>query len=203
MKPLRKAAPTRNQFSSAMLASSSDELNLPLSDVVVVFAVNEFFVPYLSVAIESIIENVSKDRHYDIIVLTRDITPASMLTLTRQAKGENVGIGFLDVDAALGDRTLPQHGHFRPQTYYRLLAPSLLPNVEKAIYLDSDLVVCGDLAELYDVDVTGHLLAATRDADTIGQITFFAHEPVPDDKSYAARGRYNNDLSVTPPKAKP
>ena len=170
MKPLRKAAPTRNQFSSAMLASSSDELNLPLSDVVVVFAVNEFFVPYLSVAIESIIENVSKDRHYDIIVLTRDITPASMLTLTRQAKGDNVGIGFLDVDAALGNRTLPQHGHFRPETYYRLLAPSLLPNVEKAIYLDSDLVVCGDLAELYDVDVTGHLLAATRDADTIGQI---------------------------------
>ena len=57
MKPLRKAAPTRNQFSSAMLASSSDELNLPLSDVVVVFAVNEFFVPYLSVAIESIKKN--------------------------------------------------------------------------------------------------------------------------------------------------
>ena len=65
---------------------------------------------------------------------------------------------------------LPHHGHFRPETYYRLLAPSLLPNVEKAIYLDSDLVVCGDLAELFDVDVTGHLLAATRDADTIGQI---------------------------------
>ena len=64
-----------------MLASSSDELNLPLSDVVVVFAVNEFFVPYLSVAIESIIENTSPDRHYDIIVLTRDITPASMLQI--------------------------------------------------------------------------------------------------------------------------
>ena len=42
-----------------------------------------------------------------------------------------------------------------------------------------------------------------RPGDAIGQITFFAHEPVPDDKSYAARGRYNNDLSVTPPKAKP
>lgn len=42
-----------------------------------------------------------------------------------------------------------------------------------------------------------------RPGDAIGQITFFAHEPVPEDKSYAARGRYNNDLSVTPPKAKP
>lgn len=42
-----------------------------------------------------------------------------------------------------------------------------------------------------------------RPGDAIGQITFFVHEPVPDDKSYAARGRYNNDLSVTPIKAKP
>lgn len=42
-----------------------------------------------------------------------------------------------------------------------------------------------------------------RPGDAIGQITFFAHEPVPDDKSYAARGRYNNDLSVTKTKAKP
>lgn len=41
-----------------------------------------------------------------------------------------------------------------------------------------------------------------RPGDTIGQVTFFSHEPVPADKSYAARGRYNNDLSVTQTKVK-
>lgn len=30
----------------------------------------------------------------------------------------------------------------------------------------------------------------------IGQIVFFKHTPVPQDKSYAARGRYNNDTTV-------
>ena len=170
MKPLRKTTHVRNTLSSTMLASSSVDLDLPLSDVVIVFACSENFVPYLSVATQSIIENASAQRRYDIIVLTRDISPASMITLTRQVKSENVGIGFLDVDAALGDIELPHHGHFRPETYYRLLAPQLLPNVDKAIYLDSDLIVCDDIAKLYDVDVTGYPLAATRDADTIGQI---------------------------------
>ena len=170
MKPLRKTTRARNKVTSTMLASTSGDLNLPLDDVVVVFACSENFVPYLSVAVQSIIDNANPSRRYDIVVLTRDISPTSMITLTRQVTSPHVGIGFLDVDAALGDIVLPHHGHFRPETYYRLLAPQLLPNVDKAIYLDSDLIADDDVAKLYDVDVTGYPLAATRDADTIGQI---------------------------------
>ena len=170
MKPLRKTTPCRSALSSTMLASSSRELGLPLDDVVIVFACSENFVPYLSVAVQSIVENASATRRYDIIVLTRDLSPTSMITLTRQTKSANVGVGFLDVDAALGDIKLPHHGHFRPETYFRLLAPSLLPNVKKAIYLDSDLIVNADISELFDTDVTGYLLGATRDADTLGQM---------------------------------
>lgn len=35
-----------------------------------------------------------------------------------------------------------------------------------------------------------------RAGDRIGQIVFFEHEPVPVDRSYAARGRYNNDKTL-------
>ncbi len=40
-----------------------------------------------------------------------------------------------------------------------------------------------------------------RVGDPIGQMVFWMHAPVPEDKSYAARGRYNNDTSVTAAKA--
>lgn len=33
--------------------------------------------------------------------------------------------------------------------------------------------------------------------DRIGQMVFFEHQPVPDDRSYAARGRYNGDKTVS------
>ena len=43
-----------------MLATSSRELPLDLNDVVLVFACNELFVPYLSVALQSILVNTSR-----------------------------------------------------------------------------------------------------------------------------------------------
>jgi len=155
---------------SVLLAGSEDGLQLTLDDAVVVFACSESFVPYLSVALQSLIEHTSPQRRYDIVVLTRDISPSSMLTLSRQCNRDNIGIGFLDVEAAIGERKLPHYGHFRLETYFRLLAPSLLPGVKKAVYLDSDLVVLDDIAQLWDTDVGGYLLAAARDADTVGQI---------------------------------
>lgn len=41
-----------------------------------------------------------------------------------------------------------------------------------------------------------------QEGDAIGQIVFFLHTPVPEDKSYAARGRYNNDKTVMGAKEK-
>ena len=35
-----------------------------------------------------------------------------------------------------------------------------------------------------------------QEGDLIGQIVFFKHTPVPADKSYAVRGRYNEDLTA-------
>lgn len=36
-----------------------------------------------------------------------------------------------------------------------------------------------------------------RPGDAIGQMIFFTHDEVPADRSYAARGRYNNDKTVS------
>lgn len=160
---------TKGTYGVSRLAKTASELDLPLDDVVILLACNELFVPYLSVALQSISEHASPDRRYDVVVLSSNLSDESMCTLHDQVTRDNFGIGFLDAMAALGDIKLPRHGHFACETYYRLLAPEMLDRVDKAIYMDSDLVVLHDLAELYDTDVTGYLLAATRDADTAGQ----------------------------------
>ncbi len=41
-----------------------------------------------------------------------------------------------------------------------------------------------------------------QEGDAIGQVVFFRHTPVPEDKSYATRGRYNNDKTVMGAKEK-
>lgn len=161
------AAPARK---IVRMAQTSDDFACALDDVVILLAANEFFTPYTAVTIQSIVENVTRERHVDIIVLTRDIQQKTMNALCNNIHADNVHLRFLDVRKALAGVTLPYHGHFRPETYFRLLAPWILPNVKKAIYLDSDLVVLDDLSKLFDTNVDGYLLAATPDADTIGQL---------------------------------
>lgn len=46
-------------------------------------------------------------------------------------------------------------------------------------------------------NMTQHHAIRIRPGDRIGQLTFFQHEEVPQDRSYATLGRYNGDASVS------
>jgi dCTP deaminase len=56
----------------------------------------------------------------------------------------------------------------------------------------------GSVLTLELVNITRRHSIRIQAGDKIGQMVFFQHEPVPEDRSYAARGRYNNDTSVSP-----
>ena len=51
-------------------------------------------------------------------------------------------------------------------------------------------------------NMTRHHEIVIQAGDLIGQMTFYLHDEVPSDKSYAVRGRYNNDKSVSGAKYK-
>ena len=154
----------------------SDALSLALDDVVVTFACNDRFAPYLSVALQSLLDHTSPARTYDIVVLSIGIESSERARLRSQFDAHpNCHIGFVEVAEALQGRILPVHGHFKPEIYLRLLAPELLAPLEKTLYLDCDLLVCADVAELFDTDVSGYLLAVALDADMAGQVSGY-HE---------------------------
>lgn len=142
-----------------------------LADVVVVFACNDRFCPYFSVALQSLLEHCSPARRYDVVVLGNAISPEHARQLEGQARvpGLDAHLHLVDVGRALAGVELPTHGHFRREMYYRLLAPELLADADKAVYLDSDVVVERDVADLFDVELGEALLGATQDADTVGQ----------------------------------
>ena len=57
--------------------------------------------------------------------------------------------------------SIPAVAHLSPETTYRLLIDRLFPQYEKVLYLDCDLVVNRDVAELYDTNLEGAVLGAT------------------------------------------
>lgn len=83
--------------------------------------------------------------------------------------------------------------------YSKLLIPSLLPDsVEKAIWLDSDMVVCHDLQKLWETDMNNQWLSAVQesyDTMTIGSgISYWKEINLPPDASYFNSGLMVLDL---------
>lgn len=135
-------------------------------NIYVAFSVNDFYVPYFSAMLESALEYVDEKRNYSFLVLTSDVAKANKDVLERQlALRDNVSLHFFDTSAWMDDLAgLHLCEHFKVECYYRLLLPEMLPNHSKIVYLDSDMIAQADLAELYDVDLSGCFLAATIDA---------------------------------------
>ena len=138
--------------------------------VSLVLSANEYYVPYMGTLLESIKEHASADRTYDIVVLHRDISANSQAALQRLMAPSNFSLRFFNTTRLMREyeSKLFLRGHFRIETYFRLLMQDILPSYNKALYLDCDMVVNKDIAELFDVDVNGYLLAAVQDADTAG-----------------------------------
>lgn len=147
-----------------------DEHGFTGEPVALVLSANDFYVPYLGTLLKSIKDNSNDSRLYDIIVLHRDITEQHQRTLSRMMKAYNFSLRFYDTTRMIKDyeSKLFLRGHFRIETYFRIFMQDILPDYHKALYLDADMVANHDIAELYDTDVTGYLLAAVQDPDTAG-----------------------------------
>lgn len=79
--------------------------------------------------------------------------------LASMVEGLGASIDFLPIsDRRLAG--LPTTGFTRKATWYRIFLPELLPELERVLYLDSDLIALADLGPLWASDVEDFYLAA-------------------------------------------
>lgn len=131
------------------------------------FACNDTYVPYLDVTLVSIVEHVSKENNYEITVLKTNISEENQAKLLKHAK-DNVSIKFFDVHEILKpiEKKLPDVFHYTLAAYYRLFIEKAFPQYDKAIYLDSDVIVLTDIANLYNIDIGDNLVGAVYEQNT-------------------------------------
>jgi len=123
-----------------------------IREIPIFFSTDDNYIPYLDVAISSLIANASGDYTYRILVLNTGLDPENIRKV-RQNERPGVRIDFVDISQeveAIKTR-LKNVYHFSVVTYYRLFIASLFPQYEKVIYLDCDLVVLGDVSQLYNI----------------------------------------------------
>ena len=87
--------------------------------------------------------------------------------LLESISNENFFVRCMDILKFVENVDLRQSLHFPIQTYYRLFIPLALPEYEKILYLDSDMCVFHDVAELYDYDLAEYVVGTVRDVPCI------------------------------------
>lgn len=133
------------------------------------FATDDNYIPFLDVAIRSLIENASKDYNYVINILNTGLKQENINLILKQ-ENDNFVINFCDITEdfkPIKDK-LRNVYHFGLAAYYRLFIDELFPQYDKCIYLDCDIVVLGDISKLYNTDLKDNYLAAVNDRIVLG-----------------------------------
>ena len=135
-----------------------------LEVIPIFFAVDDGYTPFLAVALESLIENASKNYYYSIKILYTSINEENKRKINKY-KRENVSIEFVDLNyyiEKVKDK-LYTRDYYSKTTYFRLFIANLYPQYNKALYLDSDIVVLGDVSKLYNEELGDNLVGAAPD----------------------------------------
>lgn len=133
-------------------------------EIPIFFSTDDNYIPYLDVAIASLIANASKDYDYRIIVLNTGLNPENVSKVKLNER-DGFAIDFIDISKNV--ENIKSHFknvyHFSIVTYYRIFIASLFPQYDKIIYLDCDLVVLGDISKLYNTELGENILGAVSD----------------------------------------
>lgn len=126
------------------------------------FAINKEYVQHLSVAITSIMVN-NAETPLDFHILSTDLTENDRLVLSQMCRREQVKIHFHLVDDHIFSDFRLNIPHISKETYYRYVLPELLPDIDKALYLDADIIVKGSLREIWSLDISDYYMAGVSD----------------------------------------
>ncbi len=132
--------------------------------ITVFYSCDNEYIPYLAVSVFSLIENADANKNYEIVVLQNEISDKNKEIISNM-QTENVKIRFKDVSDKLktiADK-LSLRDYYSLSIYFRIFIPQMFPNIDKAVYIDCDTVVLSDIAELYNTDLEGNLVAAATD----------------------------------------
>lgn len=130
--------------------------------VPIVFAFDNNLILPACICISSLMMNAKEDTFYDIFILYSSKIELEKEQLNKlSVLYKNCKINYKVVDGTF-DNAFEIRG-ITAATYYRLLIPELIPEYDKIIYADVDIIFRMDLSSVYNFDLGNNYIAATRE----------------------------------------
>ncbi len=122
---------------------------------------NDDFAKHTAVMLNSLLVNKVSKNAIKIYIIGL-LSDENQTRLNKSVEKYGIKINFLSIDQSLF-KDFKIRNHLKVEVYYRLLIPGLLSKeVDKAIYLDSDLIVKEDITKLWDINIENYYLAAVK-----------------------------------------
>ncbi|MDO4574622.1 MAG: glycosyltransferase family 8 protein [Planctomycetia bacterium] len=133
-----------------------------MKKISIALASDENFVQHMGCLIASILSNSLENEQFYFYVIDGGITEESKekIRSLRSIRPFEIQFLALDLNRLAG---LPLIERFSMNTYSRLLLPELLPETNRILYLDCDMIVLSSLSELWDTDLEGNSLGVVLD----------------------------------------
>lgn len=120
---------------------------------------DENYAPFVATTAASMCDNTKC--HIDLRVIDGGISDSTKQKVESiKEKWTNLDISWERVDLENYFKDFPTSGHISKAAYGRLLLPNLFPEIDCAIYSDVDVIYCGDISSINQINLEGYPLAA-------------------------------------------
>lgn len=136
-------------------------------EIPVFFTADNGYAPFLAIAVHSLAENAASDYAHRVIILHEKISCENQVKIASLANDrvsiefEEMEQGIITINDKMSNRL--RCDYFTITIFFRLLIPAMFPQYDKGIYIDSDVVLAGDIAKLFETDIGDNLIGACRD----------------------------------------
>lgn len=136
-----------------------------MSDINVCLACDDNYAKYAGVVIASALDNANPDDNLSIYILDGGVTDEKKSEILSLKSIKDCKIEFVPIDESMFEdyKKVATHKYISIATYYRLRLATLLPEVERIIYFDCDMVVNSSLKELFETELDENVIAGVRD----------------------------------------
>ena len=136
-----------------------------MSKINVCISSDDNYAKYLGVVAASILKNANDYDEIAFYFLDGGIKEEKKQEIFSLKEIKDCEMNFVKVDEELFSQyaKIKTHKYITIATYYRLKLPTLLPLVDKIIYLDCDTGVNSSLKDLFEIDLKENLIAGAKD----------------------------------------
>lgn len=131
-----------------------------MNNIPIFLASDNNYAPFVSTTIASIVENTKS--FINFYILDSGISEENKAKIARiEGEFSNFSVEYIkiDIQKLFGDFPLHVKEHTL-NVFSRYLIPQLRPDLKKVIYLDVDIIVKGDIADLFNISLGGNHLGA-------------------------------------------